>query len=180
MIENISTLSHTKELRLAKRVFTHNFMMWQLIPLLTTLQHVLFSSLAQRTVSRTQHALSRSLTQHTQSRTQHAVSRTPHALYLKHNTLSFFFLQSTYSISNTTRSLPVAHATHSISKTNLILFKGLWVWWTEGEKNTKPRRLPPRLLLQKQMVKRPCHQVLLQKITEQVSCWNIRTIFNLF
>ena len=170
--------------------------MWQLIPLLTTLQHMLFSSLAQHTVSRTQHALSRSLTQHTQSRTQHAFSRTPHALYLKHNTFSFFFLQSTHSISNTTRSLPVAyathsisnttrslsvaHATHSISNTNLILFKGLWVWWTEGEKNTKPRRLPPRLLLQKQMVKRPCHQVLLQKMTEQVSRWNIRTIFNLF
>ena len=88
--------------------------MWQLIPLLTTLQRVLFSSLAQHTVSRTQHALTRSLTQHTLSQTQHAFSRTPHALYFKHNTLSFFFLQSTHSISNTTRSLPVAYATHSI------------------------------------------------------------------
>ena len=75
MIENISTLSHTKELRLAKRVFTHNFMMWQLIPLLTTLQYVLFSSLAQ------------------------------HTLYLEHNTLSLDRSRNTPYLEHNTHSL---------------------------------------------------------------------------
>ena len=180
MIENISTLSHTKELHVLQKEFLLTilwcdswFPCWRLYNTCSLAPSPNTLYLEHNTLS---------------------LDRSRNTLYLKHNTHSLAPL--TLSTSNTTHPLSsfsdqhtlsqTQHALyrsltqHSISNTNLILFKGLWVWWTEGEKNMKPRRLPPRLLLQKQMVKRPCHQVLLQKITEQVSRWNIRTIFNLF